>query len=171
VAGSRRWSRQATIGVALIAGGLVIAALFFGLTLPSGSPFHPGGSLPRSYTPAQLGQRIYTTGTDQNGNVIPRSAYMMFAGATCAQCHGNDAQGRTINSMMGSFQTPDIRWSTLSRPMTMDGQTEPPYDPTSFGRALTQGIGSAGDALKVPMPRWDLTTEQIQALIAFLKTK
>jgi mono/diheme cytochrome c family protein len=97
---------------------------------------------------------------------------MMFAGATCAQCHGNDARGRTINAMVATFETPDIRWSTLSQPLKEeDGGVEPAYDSASFARTVTKGIDSAGGALKAPMPAWDLTPRQFDALVAFLKTK
>jgi mono/diheme cytochrome c family protein len=158
--------------VTLIAAGLVIAALFFGLTVPSGSPLHPGGALPPSFTPAALGERIYTAGRDENGNVIRRSTYGMFGAATCADCHGSDAKGRTISYMMGSFETHDIRWSTLSQPhQEKDGTMVPAYDAVRFGLAMTQGIEPSGETLEPPMPRWDLTPAQVEALIAFLKTK
>ncbi len=74
--------------------------------------------------------------------------------------------------MRGGFTAPNIRWSMLSQPLKADdGTTEPAYDPTTFGRAVTQGIDSAGGNLKAPMPRWDLMQAQIDALIAYLKTK
>jgi mono/diheme cytochrome c family protein len=97
---------------------------------------------------------------------------MMFARASCAQCHGSDAKGRTISYMMTSFEAPDISWTTLSQPIKADnGSIEPAYDPTTFARAVTKGIDSVGGALNPPMPRWDLTTVQVEGLIAFLKTK
>ncbi|OFW59942.1 MAG: hypothetical protein A2133_05200 [Actinobacteria bacterium RBG_16_64_13] len=168
----RRWSRQATLGVVLIAAGVVIGVVILVLTLPQNAPLSPGTTSAGPLTPLALGERIFTTGRDENGRTIPRSAFMMFAGATCAQCHGSDAKGRTIRIMMGSFDTPDIRWSTLSQPMLEpEGEIEPPYDARTFARALTQGIDSAGGALNAPMSRWDLTLAQVEALIAFLKTK
>ncbi|MCL5737002.1 MAG: cytochrome c [Actinobacteria bacterium] len=170
--GTRRWPRGATIGLSLIGAGVVIGVVFLALAVPSGGPLHPGGVGPAQLTPTALGQRIYTNGRDENGRVIPRSALMMFAGATCADCHGSDARGRTVNTMMGSFEAPDIRWSTLSQPMKGDnGAMEPAYDAASFGRALTQGLDTLGEALNPPMPRWQLTNVQVDALIAFLKTK
>jgi mono/diheme cytochrome c family protein len=172
MAGSRRWSGQAIWGAALIAGGVVILIVFLALTLPSGGPLRPGSTSGGSLTAIELGRRIYTTGVDEDGRVIRRSAIMMFGRAACAQCHGADARGRKISSMMGSFEAPDIRWSTLSRPMQEEnGALEPAYDAATFGKALREGIDSAGDTLEAPMPRWDLTDAQVEALIAFLKTK
>ncbi len=72
--------------------------------------------------------------------------------------------------MMGSFDVPDIRWSTLSRPMQTNGETEPPYDPMTFAQAVRDGIGSDGDELESIMPRWQLTDPQVQGLITYLKT-
>jgi cytochrome c oxidase subunit II len=54
--------------------------------------------------------------------------------------------------------------------MQMNGETEPPYDPTTFARAVREGIGSDGDELEPIMPRWELTDPQVQALIAYLQT-
>ena len=171
--GTRRWSGQATAGVILIAVGVVVAMVFLVLTVPGGAPLHPGTTIPAGpLASLALGERIYATGTDENGRLIPRSAFMMFTGASCANCHGSDAKGRTVQAMMGSFETPDIRWSTLSQPMQHpEGGLEPPYDATTFARALRDGIGSDDQALDPPMPRWDLTSAQVDAVIAFLKTR
>ena len=40
----------------------------------------------------------------------------------------------------------------------------------TFGRAVTEGMDPADGLLWLPMPRWDLTTPQVEALAAFLKT-
>jgi hypothetical protein len=119
-----------------------------------------------------LGRSIYVNGTDLSGTPIPRSSSLgMMAGGGCITCHGADGKGGTISMMMaGEFDVPDIRWSTLSQPMTMGGQTEPAYDPTTFARAVREGIGSDSDDLQAPMPQWQLTDDQINALIAYLKT-
>jgi mono/diheme cytochrome c family protein len=166
------WSRQATIGVILIVAGVVIGAVFFSLAATTSSPLRTMTTTPGPVDPVALGKRIFATGTDENGNLIPRSTYAMYGRATCADCHGNDAKGRSISSMMARFDTPDIRWSALSQPLKADdGTTEPAYDATTFERAVTKGVDSAGGDLKPPMPHWELTSTQIDALIAYLKTK
>lgn len=171
--GTRRWSRQATTGVILIGIGVVIALVLFVLTVPGEAPLHPGTTIPAGpLTSLALGERIYATGTDENGRLIRRSAVMMFGGASCINCHGGDAKGRIVQAMMGSLETPDIRWSTLTQPMqNPEGELEPPYDATTFARAVTQGIDSSGQGLNPPMPQWDLTSAQVDAVIAFLRTK
>jgi mono/diheme cytochrome c family protein len=118
-----------------------------------------------------VGERIYTTGTDENGRVIPRSGVtgMMRAAVACANCHGPDARGRTIQMMMGQFEAPDIRWSTLTAPPTDPGDKA--FDADSFFLAITQGIDPNGSTLKVFMPRWQLTRAESDALVEYLKTR
>ncbi len=118
-----------------------------------------------------LGKAIYLAGTDLSGRPIPRSGGLgMMGSGGCVTCHGPDGRGGTVRMMMGSFDVPDIRWSTISQPMQMSGETEPAYDPTTFARAVRDGIGSDGDELELVMPRWQMTDSQVQGLIAYLKT-
>jgi mono/diheme cytochrome c family protein len=95
----------------------------------------------------------------------------MMGGSGCITCHGGDGQGGTVNVMMSQFDVPDIRWSTLSQAMqSPEGGMEPPYDPTTFARAVRDGVGSDGGSLEAPMPQWQLTDRQVNALIAYLGT-
>ena len=118
-----------------------------------------------------LGRIIYLTGADLSGQFIPRTGGLGMMGSSgCVTCHRPDGKGGTIRMMMASYDIPDIRWSTISQPMQMDGETEPPYDPDTFARAVREGIGSDGDELESVMPRWQLTDPQVQGLIAYLET-
>jgi hypothetical protein len=54
--------------------------------------------------------------------------------------------------------------------MEMNGETEPAYDPSTFARAVRDGVGSDGDELDSVMPRWQLTDPEVKGLIAFLET-
>ena len=172
MSGTRRWSTQATVGVVLIAVGVIVAVLL-ALSIPSSGPLYPGGPLTSAgpVSGVALGERIFTTGTDEDGRVIPRSGFagMMGSAVACANCHGPDARGRTIQMMMGQFQAPDIRWSTLAAPPT--DPNDKAFDPDSFFLAVTQGIDPNGSTLKVFMPRWQLTRTESDALIEYLKTR
>jgi cytochrome c oxidase subunit 2 len=124
-----------------------------------------------SSAPSSLGESIYVYGADLSGNPIPRSGGLgMMGGQSCPQCHGADGRGGTVTMMMQRFDTPDIRWSTLSQPMQMGGEAEPAYDAATFARAVREGVGSDGDELESPMPRWQLSDPQMEALIAYLMT-
>lgn len=167
-----RWSTQATVGLILVVLGLAAVAALLALAIPVGSPLHPGGSpVPTGQVSgATLGERIFLTGADENGRLIPRLGVMgmMGSGVACANCHGSDARGRTIQMMMAQVETPDIRWSTLTAPPTDPGDKA--FDPDSFFLAVTQGIDPTGSSLKVLMPRWRLTRGQSDAVIEYLKT-
>lgn len=167
-----RWSTQARVGLILLVVG-VVAAVVIALSIPAGAPLHPGGSsLPSGQVSgATLGERIFLTGTDENGNLIPRSGVtgMMGSAVACANCHGPDARGRTIQMMMSQVEVPDIRWSTLIAPPT--DPADKAFDPGSFFLAVTQGLDPNGSSLKAPMPRWGLTRAESDALVEYLKTR
>jgi mono/diheme cytochrome c family protein len=166
-----RWNTEATVGLILLAIGVVVAVVL-ALWIPSGAPLHPGGSSAATVraSGARLGEQIFQTGTDENGRVIPRSGVtgMMGRAVACANCHGPDARGRTIGMMMGQAEAPDIRWSTLSAPPA--DPTDKAFDPDAFFLAVTQGLDPNGSALKVFMPHWQLTRAESDAIVAYLKT-
>jgi len=152
--------------------GLVLVATFAGGTSPGVSvvPFIGSGS----QTFSSLGERIFLSSTDANGNVIPRSVPsmygMMFSQSGCASCHGRDGRGGTVSAMMGSFVTPDIRWSTLTATQDPSGQPQTPFTEASLARALRDGIDPEGDRVNAPMPQWRLTDAEVAALVAYLKS-
>lgn len=167
------WSTQATVGLILVVLGLAVLAAVLVLSIPGGAPLHPGGSsLPTGQVSgAGLGERIFLTGADESGRLIPRSGVtgMMGSGVACVSCHGSDARGRSVRMMMGQVATADIRWSTLTAPPT--DPADKAFDPNSFFLAVTQGLDPNGSSLKVFMPRWKLTRAESDALIEYLKTR
>ena len=168
-----RWSTQATVGLVLIVVGVVAVAVLLGLMIPSGAPLNSNGSGVGTgqVSGAALGERIFLAAANANGRLIPRSggSGMMGSAEVCANCHGPDARGRTIQVMMGQIQTPDIRWSTLTASPT--DPKDKAFDPDAFFLAVTQGIDPNGSSLKVIMPRWNLTRTESDALIEYLKTR
>ena len=128
------------------------------------------GSSTTTAADVSLGKTVYVSGTDASGKPIPRTTVTGMTGPllACADCHGSDARGRTIQMMMGQVQAPDIRWSTLTATPTDSGDKA--FDADSFFLALTQGLDPNGSSLKVYMPRWQLTRDETDALIDYLKT-
>jgi cytochrome c oxidase subunit II len=176
-ASAQRRPKSLWLGIALsVIGllGLVLLATFSVETSP-GTSFAPFGSN-RAQTFGSLGERIFLSGTDGNGNFIPRSAPsmydMMFGQAGCAGCHGRDGRGGTVGAMMESFRTPDIRWGALTSAQSSPGNGQPPvvYDEAGFARAVRDGIDPEGDRVNAPMPQWRLTDAEVAALIAYLKS-
>jgi cytochrome c oxidase subunit 2 len=164
------------LGVALIIIGVVGVALIPALAGGCGTNLGGVSAGSGGGTFASSGERLFLTGTDPNGNPVPRTggapAGMMNAGGGCASCHGTDGRGRTVSSMMGSFTAPDIRWSVLVAPPAGEGGAPAgvPFDEASFARAVRDGLDPEGQSLKAPMPRWRLTDQQVRALIAYIKT-
>ncbi len=91
---------------------------------------------------------------------------MMPSGLACANCHGRNGQGDTIRFMMGSYEVPNITWPELST----QSSDRPAYTEETLKRAITQGIGSDGDPLEYPMPRWQMSNSDLDDLVAFIKT-
>ena len=144
-------------------------------SFPTGVPSSTSGptsdaSLTTTAPDVSLGKTVYLYGTNASGRPIPRSGVtgMMGSGVACANCHGANARGQTIQIMMSEVQVPDIRWSTLTAPPA--SPDDKAFDSDSFFQAATQGIDPTGTALKVFMPRWELTRAESDALIEYLKT-
>jgi mono/diheme cytochrome c family protein len=126
------------------------------------------------------GEVIFQSGTDANGDLIPRissgtskmgagtmGAGMMGAG--CVTCHGSDGHGRTTPT----FTSPDITYGNLTDPRGMlmpDGTRGPAYTDAGIMKAVTQGLDPAGSRLEAPMPQWQLSISAWGDLLAYLKT-
>ena len=159
--------------------GLVLLAL----VVAACSPLGLGGS---RY--ASNGERIYLTGTSANGRIgysggdvgggMMGSQGMMGDKLACADCHGSSGRGGPHIMHMTSMDAPDIRWSTLTEAEhggdgdhDEAGEMEhPPYDEETFKRAVTQGLDPGGEPLDTAMPRWRMSGQDLDELLAFVKT-
>ena len=122
---------------------------------------------------ATRGGQIYLSGTGSNGIPIETvtgegNVTVPAAILRCVNCHGRDGRGKPE----GGIYPSDIRWSELSKPYamtTMSGRERPPYSDSLLIRAITMGIDSGGNRLNVAMPKYQLTREQADDLVAYLK--
>jgi cytochrome c oxidase subunit 2 len=134
---------------------------------------------------ASNGERIYFTGTSANGRIsysggdtggMMGGPGMMGGQLACADCHGKDGRGGPHVMHMTAMDAPDIRWSTLTEAEHGDHGDEedemehPPYDEETFKQAVTQGLEPGGDSLEPAMPRWRMSEQDLDDLIAYLKT-
>jgi cytochrome c oxidase subunit II len=174
---TRRWLIIVVValtGILLVSGTLLIAAWFF----PGSSMMNWG--VGRNWrTPFQKyvsnGERIYFTGVSETGPRITSQTpgmHRMPAGRlACADCHGIDGRGGTVRMMMSSFEAPDIRYHKLTEDThNGDHADHPPYTDEDIKRAITEGIDPSGEPLEWFMPRWEMTDEQLDDLIAYLMT-
>jgi len=120
------------------------------------------------------GERIYYTGVSEQTGPIPLRGgppWLAMHGGGCVNCHGVNARGG-VPVMMGTAIPADIRYAALTAKNGHDKGEEghPPYTDTLIAQAITQGIDSAGKPLDWTMPRWQMTEEDLNDLIAYLKT-
>ena len=123
---------------------------------------------------AARGRSIYRTGQGLSGR--PISARYGEPAVTvaapllvCANCHGEDGTGRPE----GGIEPSDITWESLTRPYavtTSEGRRRVPYSEETLRRAITLGFDSGGAALAPAMPRYQLSREDLDDLVAYLKT-
>jgi len=157
-----------------IAGLVTLLVGIIGLAAAAVAPFGLGGLDLGQYSSA--GERIYYTGIGDDGAPIPRSSTRfgmmgrgMMSGTACVDCHAEDGRGGRVAGMMGYFEAPDIRYSQLTSPHTEDGETTPGWTDADIRRAIREGTEPNGARLKAPMPRWDMTDNEVDEVIAYLK--
>jgi ABC-type branched-subunit amino acid transport system substrate-binding protein len=86
----------------------------------------------------------------------------------CAGCHGRRGEGKTE----GGVAAGNLTWSNLTKSY---GHTHPsgrkhgPFNESSFTTAVVRGVDPAGNELNVAMPRYRLSIEDMNDLIAYIK--
>lgn len=135
------------------------------------SPFllAAGGLTPQQ----ERGRRIYVDTTSPSGGeiqaVLGEGVEVEGAAVPCSSCHGRDGKGRPE----GGLTPTDITWTHLTKPYGVShasGRRHPPYDEKLMKRALTMGFDPAGNTLHVAMPRYRMSRQDMDDLIAYLKT-
>ena len=130
------------------------------------------GEAPRTYVPEQVksnGELIYYTGYNMKGErIIPKNGptWLFMHGGSCVSCHGVDGRGG-VPIMMCDKIPPDIRWSSLTGEKHKEDHEK--YNETSVKIAITKGIEPNGEELSYCMPRWEISDEDLNDLIDFLK--
>ncbi len=121
------------------------------------------------------GQAIFYTGFNLKGEQIaisggPRWLYMH--GGSCIECHGVDGKGGGI-PMMCSEEVPSITYHDLTEEEheAHEGEEEhPPYTDETIKKAITEGIEPDGEEMDPCMPKWDMSDEDLNDVIEYLKT-
>ena len=118
------------------------------------------------------GRQIYVSGTSPHGDItamVGEPATEVPASVMpCANCHGADGRGRTE----GGVAAPDITHEALTTPYSVtapSGRRHGPYDDSRLKRAITMGIDASGHRLLPIMPRYRLSIDDMNALLAYLK--
>jgi ABC-type branched-subunit amino acid transport system substrate-binding protein len=147
--------------------GLLLAASIAGPAVTNGAASQ------RLSAQEQRGKDIYLgVGTASESpikasvGVPPSEAPAMLL--ACVNCHGRDGKGKPE----GRIVPPDITWEALTKPYGVthpDGRTHQPYTERLLVRAVCMGFDPAGHQLNAAMPRFQISREDINALILYLK--
>lgn len=127
-----------------------------------------------SLTPEEsAGKRLYREGLSSSGEPLmarvgAADILLPAKSMPCANCHGNDGQGRPE----GGIRPPDITWSRLSAPygqQQVNGRDYPAYSDAGVARAVQEGRDPANQRLDPAMPRFVLSMADQRNLTAYLK--
>ncbi|MCL7454437.1 MAG: cytochrome c [Anaerolineae bacterium] len=159
------------IGSGVVAGVLILAVLagLLYLLLAPRTAVDNGPILDRF---ASNGERIYLTGTNSQGERIPFTGgprWLYMRGGGCADCHGPRGQGGQV-VMMGTIEAPNIQYEHLIEEEHGEGEEHPPYTEDLIKRAITEGLDPAGRPLDRFMPRWQLSDQDLNDLVDYMKT-
>jgi mono/diheme cytochrome c family protein len=118
------------------------------------------------------GERIYLEAESSSGEPITRvGGFMMMHRIACVTCHGEDGKGGRVAMMMWTIDVPDITWNHLTEEEHGDeAEGHPPYTEESLKRAITEGIEPDGEYLDEFMPIWQMTEEDLNDLVEYIKT-
>lgn len=150
-------------------GELVVRALLAGAVIGSGWLV---GWCDRSPSEGR-GREIYVRGVSPSGGDIKalmgaEKVEVPAAVLPCASCHGENGRGRPEGGVVPA----NITWASLTKPYGVrgpGGREHPPYDERKLARAIAMGIDPGGRSLHPAMPRYALTHEDMEDLVAYLK--
>ena len=125
-------------------------------------------------TPQEIrGKQIYLLGTSPSGKDI--FAYVGDASLevpgnmmACANCHGMAGQGK----VEGGINPSNLTWETLTKPYGVthvNGRKHPSYTPRALELAITRGLDPAGNKLLNAMPRYQMSKQDLDDLVVYLK--
>src|SRR6185503_17254026 len=119
------------------------------------------------------GKQIYLQGTSPTGK--DRLAYVGDASPevpgnvmACANCHGIAGQGK----IEGGINPSNVTWEALTKPYGVthvNGRKHPAYTPRGLELAITRGLDPAGNKLLYAMPRYQMSKEDLDDLVVYLK--
>jgi hypothetical protein len=130
----------------------------------------------------ELGRRIYMEGILASGKPLQgkRMDVVQVEGvsAACESCHRRSGMG----SLEGNIVVPPITGRFLfatdeDRPIALVDaraaknvtRAHKPYDGASFAKAISEGVNMDGKALNPLMPKYDLTNQEMKAVLAYLR--
>ena len=125
----------------------------------------------------RVGERIYNQGVLPSGEFIPATIHgdIQVTGeqVICASCHRKSGMGTSEGQQVVPAVSGNILFNPLRLPTSkppLPPELRPAYDRESLKRALISGVGVKGDLLDPFMPRYKLSDEDLDGLIAYLNS-
>ena len=123
--------------------------------------------------PESRGKEIYLLGTSKSGKDIlayigDSSLEVPGSSMACANCHGITGQGKSE----GGIDPSNITWEALTKPYGIthsSGRKHPAYTARALELAITRGVDPAGNKLLNAMPRYQMSKEDLNDLVVYLK--
>jgi ABC-type branched-subunit amino acid transport system substrate-binding protein len=133
----------------------------------------PGASATDLSETQQRGKQIYFEGVSPRGTEITavvgdEAAMLPGSAMPCSGCHGSDGLGRPEGGVIPL----DIRWSELVKTyghVHHDGRRHPAFDDDSFIRSMIAGVDPANNQMDRSMPMYQMSGEDMQDLVAYMK--
>ena len=121
----------------------------------------------------QRGKQIYFEGRSPRGTEITavvgdEAALLPGSTMPCSSCHGSDGLGRPEGGVIPL----DIRWTELVKTyghVHHDGRRHPAFDDDSFIRSMIAGVDPANNPLDRSMPMYQMSGEDMNDLVAYMK--
>ncbi len=124
-----------------------------------------------------LGEKIYTQGIAASGKFIPATIHgdIKVTGdqLICASCHRKSGMGTTEGQQVVPAIAGDVLFNPLRLPTDkppLPPALRPAYTRETLKLALTGGIDANGNKLDPFMPRYQISDEELDGLVAYLNT-
>lgn len=119
------------------------------------------------------GETVYYTGYNESGSRISFTYgpnWLYVHGGSCVNCHGVDGKGG-VPIMMSYVIPPDITYDSLtSEDHEMeDGEEHEAFTDEDIMVAIRDGVEPSGEELDLAMPRWQMSDEDLNDIVAYLK--
>src|SRR4026209_2164391 len=119
------------------------------------------------------GKQVYLQGTSPSGKDILAyvgDSALEVPGSVmaCGNCHGIAGQGK----VEGGINPSNVTWEALTKPYGVshvNGRKHPAYTPRGLELAITRGLDPAGNKLLYAMPRYQMSKEDLDDLVVYLK--
>ncbi len=166
------WHRTAAASVLVC----VLAGIFLPLLAVADTTAAPVSSEPGTQQ-VDVGRRMYSDGVLPSGQpitgIVQGDIPLTSDVVVCRQCHRRSGMGAPEGQNFARPLVGEILYNPLRLPTSkppLAPELRPAYTDATLKRAIRDGIGPDGNPLGPLMPRYPLSDEKLDALVAYLKT-